>query len=189
MENNRTEQSNGKDQYELKRLRKMGQKMQSRKKGTMRNWAQGVVFLAIIVVIIGGIWWYAASFEKTPESEIISKRGIHWHTNLEISVNGEKREVPANLGIGGGHGLGSREIHTHDTTGELHLEKTGFVTVEDTRLKTFFDIWGKDFNASCILEYCIEEGKTLKMRVNGEENGEYENYAMKDGDRIEIIYE
>ena len=34
-----------------------------------------------------------------------------------------------------------------------------------------------------------DQGGTVKMLVNGKENAEFENYLMKDGDKIEISYE
>ena len=69
------------------------------------------------------------------------------------------------------------------------MEMKGVVSKDDTKLGKFFQVWGKKFNSQCILDQCAAESGTLKMTVNDQENAEYENYLMKDGDRIEIRYE
>lgn len=56
----------------------------------------------------------------------------------------------------------------------------------DTRLAKFFEAWGKEFSSQCILDVCNGEEGTVRMLVNGEENTDFENYHMKDDDRIEI---
>jgi hypothetical protein len=103
-------------------------------------------------------------------------RGIHTHPELKIFVKGEQIEIPQNVGIGAVH----QPMHTHDDAPIIHLEYPARVTREDTRLGKFFAVWGKDFR---------EFGQNVTMTVNGEPNTEYENYEMKDGDKIELHYE
>ncbi|MDP3784460.1 MAG: hypothetical protein Q8R12_00010, partial [bacterium] len=102
--------------------------------------------------------------------------GLHWHPELAIFVKGEKQEIPANLGIGAVH----NPMHTHDSSGVIHLEFQGVVRKDDLKLGHFFQVWGKDF---------MELGSTVKMTVNGEENTELQDYIMKDSDKIELRYE
>ena len=71
----------------------------------------------------------------------------------------------------------------------MHIEAQGVVTKDDTRLGRFFQVWGKDFNLTTIMDKKNDQGGTVKMLVNGKENAEFENYLMKDGDKIEISYE
>ena len=77
-------------------------------------------------------------------------------------------------------------IHTHDSTGMLHLE---FNEPRDVKLSEFFEIWGKRFDSQCILENCNGDQGTVKMRVDGQESTEFGNYMMRDGDQIEIVFE
>lgn len=122
----------------------------------------------------------SSSITKDPyDSELISKSGIHWHTELSIYVKGEKVEIPANIGIGAVH----NPIHTHDEDaqrGIIHLEFPSAVRGRDTKLGGFFRVWNKDIESF---------GSNMKMTVNGVDNVEFENYHMKDGDKIEISYE
>jgi len=142
-----------------------------------------MVFIAIIAVLIGGIYWSRSLQSKDPN--ILSANGLHWHPTLEIVVKGEKQVIPANLGIGPQYSslpMGMTPVHTHDdaSQGIVHLEFNGVVRKEDTKLGKFFEIWDKSINSF---------GDTFTMTVNGEQNADLENYEMKDGDKIVISYE
>lgn len=144
------------------------------------------------VLIVGGGAWFVmksgADQLPPPKSEVLSENGLHWHPELAIFVNGEKQEIPANIGIGTQYastptydsGMRMTAMHTHEPNGVIHFEFPGRVTKEDTKLGNFFRIWGKDF---------MEFGSSVNMTVNGEPNTELENYPMKDGDKIELRYE
>lgn len=152
------------------------------------------IILAIIVIggIIGfSIWYSVASKPAGSESEnkIISKNGIHWHSELSIIIKGEKQEIPANIGLGAIH----LPLHTHETDNIIHMEFSRAVRENDIKLGEFFKIWKKKFDSNCISasggEFCNNETEKLKMFVNGKENNEFKNYIMKDNDKIEIRYE
>jgi hypothetical protein len=89
------------------------------------------------------------------------------------------------VGIGAVH----NPIHTHETDGIIHLEFGGVVKKEDTNLGKFFEIWGKDFSKDSVMGHKTGVDGAIKMKVNGIPNAEFENYLMKDGDKIEVIYE
>ena len=132
-----------------------------------------------VMVIAGGIGsvvWYVATRPSLPENEIIARNGIHWHPELSIFIKGEKQEIPADIGIGVIH----QPLHTHDATGVLHLEFQGLVRKQDITLSQFFKNWGKDMQSF---------GTNMKMMVNGKENTEWENYVMRDKDKIELRFD
>lgn len=144
---------------------------------------------ALIFLIIGagisGLGWYVATRPPLPEDEIVARAGIHWHPEIKISILGKNQEIPANIGLG----VVEKPIHTHDDMGVVHLEFQGLVKKEDVQLARFFEIWGKQFNKDCIFDKCSGPEGKLKMFVNDKENSEFENYVMRDGDKIEIIFE
>src|SRR5713226_790895 len=79
---------------------------------------------------------------KTVESEDILSLCIqhkniafHIHMTLEIYILGKKQVIPANAGIPKGC---MHIIHTHDKTGELHIESPYY---HQFHLKDFFTIW------------------------------------------------
>jgi hypothetical protein len=150
----------------------------------------GIIGIAVIIIFVGGIWLsnnLSQTNEDGSENTVLSRRGIHYHPELEIYIKGEKIDIPANIGlIGGIH----NPIHTHDSDGIVHLEYgNGVVREDDTRLDNFFKVWGKEFSSNQIFEYTNGPEGNISMTVNGELNTEYENYEMKDGDKIVIQYE
>lgn len=132
-----------------------------------------------------GIVVWIATLPRISDGEFLSTNGIHYHPHLTITIKGENVPIPAGIGLG----AVEQSIHTHDTDGIIHLEFSGSVKKEDTKLGKFFEIWGKDFSKDSIMGHKTGEGGTVKMKVNGIENMEFENYEMKDGDKIEISYE
>ena len=52
----------------------------------------------------------------------------------------------------------------------------------------FFVIWGEQFDDTHILNKVANDDNEVVMFVNGQQNSDYENYVMKDGDVIEIEY-
>lgn len=167
-----------KEKKELKRQEKFETKealVRKRRFKKIASWGLGG---SLTIAAIGGFIWYAASQPPIPESDIISRNDLHWHSQLTIYVKGEKQEIPANIGIGAVH----QPIHTHDDNdqGIIHMEFQGIARKQDLTLGQFFKNWGKDMRSF---------GANMKMIVNGEENAEYENYMMRDQDKIELRYE
>ena len=167
-----------KERKELKRQEKMEVRdaaLQTRRTKRVIRW---VGWSAFGIAIIAGLIWLVASQPKTPEGDIISRKGFHWHPELAIYVKGEKQGLPSNIGIGAVH----QPIHTHDDSnqGIVHMEFQGLARKQDTALGQFFKNWGKDMSSF---------GTNMKMTVNGEENTEYENYVMRDKDKIELRFD
>lgn len=176
------------NEYELKKQKKLEEERQRGQKKSLKH----ILKIALMVILaggaIGGLGWYIASRPQTsaiPPDEVISRSGLHWHPELSITVKGQKQEITANIGIGVIH----NPIHTHDVTGVIHLEFSGLVRKDDLKLGKFFEVWDKQFNSNCIFDFCSGADGQLKMLVNGEVNTGFENYQMKDKDKIEIIYE
>ncbi len=167
-----------KEQKELKQREKQQEqeaKIFKRRFKKIMSWGLGG---SLFIALIGGIVWYIATRPPIPESDIISRNTLHWHPELIIYVKDKKQEIPMNIGIGAIH----QPIHTHDDNdqGIIHLEFQGLTRKQDIMLGQFFKNWGKDIRSF---------GVNMKMTVNGEKNTEYENYIMRDNDKIELRYE
>ena len=132
---------------------------------------------SVVLLAIAGIFILPSpkSIDSNDPNEVATN-GLHWHPQLEIYVKGEKIEIPRNIGIGAVH----ESVHTHDDLPIIHLEFPGIVRKEDITLGKFFEVWGKDMRSF---------GTNMKMTVNGKENTEFENYVMRDGDKIELRYD
>lgn len=166
-----------------------------------RNWV-------IAAIMLGLLAWgtIALLLNESPSSfpditledgqiQQIPPGAVHWHPNLEIIIDGKKITIPSDLGYGTGKtvdthlsGMRMSPIHTHESTGKIHLENSNPSSKPETvTLGYLFYVWEKEFNKSCIFEYCTDTG-TLTMTVNGQESAEFEKYIMHDNDDIKIEY-
>lgn len=155
---------------------------------TERKVIGGIIFLTI-AILVGGVFFLSKGGNSSvPSDQVVASNGLHWHPKLTIYIKGQKQDIPANIGIGAVH----QKIHTHDEDakdGVVHMEMQGVVTKDDTKLGKFFTIWGKEFSSTQIFDKKNGADGTVKMTVNGQENKDFENYLMKDGDKIEVRYE
>lgn len=186
MENN-FDELNKKEKRELRRQERNKEKTVGGQIKRIKKIAKISIWVLIIIVAAGLIWFVSknSGSERTLDENIITRQGLHWHYNLEIFIKGEKQEIPAEIGIGFTH----QPTHTHDATGQIHLEFSGLVKKDDVKLGKFFEVWGKQFNSNCIFDKCNGADGKVKFLVNKEENNEFENYIVKDGDDIEIKFE
>ncbi|TSC63016.1 MAG: Uncharacterized protein G01um101448_156 [Parcubacteria group bacterium Gr01-1014_48] len=152
------------------------------------------MYWGIPCLIIVGITVWLFTLPRKPVSPAVKGKN-HIHATLAIVIDGTPVTIPGGIGIpvGGGavHIPGAQQvIHTHVENDQLHIEATtgGPLHEDDTKLSTFFRIWGKEFNATTILEKTTLMSGTLQFKVNGVENMEFQNYQMRDGDKLEIIY-
>ena len=135
----------------------------------------GISIVGVVVALLIGSTWLSNSLQNS-DPDVLAGNGLHSHPLLEIYVKGEKVEIPQNIGLGATH----RPVHTHDDLPIIHLEFSGVVRKEDVMLGEFFKSWNRDMRSF---------GSIVHMTVNGKENTEYENYVMRDGDKIELRYE
>lgn len=170
---------------ERRLLRKLAEKKSqesSSRSRTLKRWA---IWFFIGGAVIGLLTWWAMAQKPLPEGDVVARRGLHWHPELTIVVKGQTQDIEANIGIGAAH----NPIHTHDSSGIIHLEFEGLVTKDDLRLGKFFKEWGRTFTSTCILDKCNGPDGQVKMTVNGQANTEFDQYIMRDKDKIEIRFE
>lgn len=167
-----------------------------RSKMTRKILIVGGVFLGIAALVYAFIILGNTTGPRLADEQYIlttnlrthSGVSMHIHPHLKIIVNNEDVNIPADIGIMGGI---MSVIHTHDATGTIHLESP---VPKDFTVGHFFFVWSrtageqKIFNSTCVLAYCNDGNKTVKMFVNGAASNEYGNYIMHDLDRIEIKY-
>lgn len=148
----------------------------------------GILTISIIVGISVLFSNSSSKSSSIPDDQIVAQKGLHWHPRLAVYINGKKQEFTDNIGLGAVH----QKMHTHAQDykdGVVHMEMQGVVTKDETKLGNFFRIWGKTFNSTQIFDKKNGDGGIVKMLVNGKENKEFENYEMRDGDKIEVKFE
>ncbi len=116
--------------------------------------------------------------------EALTEEGtvLHIHQHIDITINGESKTIPADIGIASSF---ISPLHTHDTTGILHVESP---VKKDFQLGQFFDEWGVNFSDSCIGNNCVDDTHKLVVAVNGTPITNVHDYVLKSHDEIEIWY-
>ncbi len=152
-----------------------------------------IITWTIVIALIGGFIWLFIPSDRDNINGNFAYVGkeVHWHTDVEVYLCGEKRDFPR-TGVGE-HFKGLPLLHTHDDN-RIHVE--GYVKNEgDVLLGKFFDAIKVPFDNETIYEYknggMCNDGKENKARmlVNGQESFEFRSHVIKDGDRLIVRYE
>jgi hypothetical protein len=121
-----------------------------------------------------------AAFNFPQQTDI----GYHVHAELMVYVNGKKTTVPANLGIDP-QGRFISPIHTHDTTGIVHIESEKYYPFT---LGEFMNVWGVEFTKNQLGGYKVGNGNVLQLWVDGKQIADPVNYKMKPHDIMILGY-
>jgi hypothetical protein len=87
---------------------------------------------------------------------------VHIHQHLDLYVDGRPVPVPALIGID--PAVGFAPLHTHDTSGVIHVESPD---VRSYTLGQFFAVWGVRFTPTDLGGYRAGGGRQLRVYVNG----------------------
>lgn len=117
----------------------------------------------------------------------------HWHIHLAVYVDGTPVKVPAGIGVGRPWGFDSTGflatgscfawLHTHDTTGVIHIATPGLQIFD---LQQLFQVWGQPLSTSGAFNY----NGSLTVLVDGRRDSDdprvlalrnYENIVLELG--------
>ena len=157
-----------------------------------RNRHPVAIGIAAAAVVIGlGLYLVVApSFASPPYACIAAQNYyIHIHPYLQIWVDGKNVSIPADIGITQG-GSCLEPIHTHDSSGILHLELSQAEANRNWTLGDFFTIWKYTcnlqpaqcptvngtsrpvvFDPSNILGFTADSSHKVVLLVNGVSSG------------------
>lgn len=116
--------------------------------------------------------WNQAGVECLPNGHVNLSQ--HIHADVSITMDGTAVAVPANIGITKNCMAG---LHTHDGSGEIHIESVSPVKI--FTLGQFFEVWGQPL---------IRDGYTLQMTVNNASSTEPEQLILQDHQIISLVY-
>lgn len=103
---------------------------------------------------------------------------LHIHQHLDVYVNGRPVTVPQGIGIDDNSFL--TELHTHDTSGVIHVESP---TRRLFVLGQFFGEWGVRLTANCLGRYCGD----LHWWLNGKpQTGDPAGLVLREHQEIAI---
>ncbi len=91
---------------------------------------------------------------------------VHYHAHLDVIADGRKVTVPAGIGfvVDGGKVKGITVLHTHDTSGIVHIESA---SNEAFTLGQVFTEWGVGIDATHVGGLQADDSHVLQTYVNG----------------------
>lgn len=116
------------------------------------------------------------------------KTFLHQHVHLELNIAGKAQVVPVDIGIDAalwkdhsmdayGQMNGMSPLHTHDTTGTIHLE---FGKWHPCTLGDFFAVWGEPLGPGGVLGY----SGPVTMTVDDRPSSEFGALLLQDGQHV-----
>lgn len=149
-----------------------------------------IVIPAVIAVAVIGV--VAALLYQPPE--VLAVSGVechsrefsnyHVHSHLDVFVDGQKQQVPAQVGI-----LSSPSclfwLHTHGADGTIHVEAP---EQKSFTLGQFLDIWEQTHTGSAAFFNAVSD-KTVTAYVNGTQfGGDYRDIPLESRKQIVLAY-
>lgn len=152
----------------------------------------GGVFLLVFVVILiaARIQSSGSAATGAPQGQSVAniscdngeQLAVHYHTHVDIIYKGQPVTIPSQTGI-----LSTcfYWMHTHDTSGIVHVEAPQSSATRQFTLGDFFKIWGQPLSSSRVATFKVGSGDQLKMWVNGQPYaGDPSNIVMKSHEQI-----
>src|SRR3989344_909259 len=152
----------------------------------MTNKRYTVIGIVIIVFLVGLFAWPKIMNPNRARIKEWNDKGVeclplghqnlafHIHSNLQIFINDEPRDIPAQIGV---VSQCMAEVHTHDTSGAIHIESTN--PGREFTLEQFFKVWGEPLE---------KKGLTLEATLNNASLAAPHTLILKDQDSIVLRY-
>lgn len=111
-------------------------------------------------------------------NEHVRTNDTHYHAHLTILYRGTEAAVAANVGIPSDGGC-IYWLHTHDTTGVIHIEAPSGKDKGFT-LGQFFDVWGKRLSSTQVADFKAGGDQQVVAFVDGQRySGNPRDIALK----------
>lgn len=148
------------------------------------------IIIPIIVAVIAAGVVGAVLYKPAPalavsgvECHGAEANTYHVHSHLDLFVDGQRQEVPAQIGI-----LSSPSclfwLHTHSADGVIHIESP---TQKGFTLGQFLDIWSQTHAGSKPLFDAVAN-KTVTVYVNGTQVQDYRSIPLESRKQIVLAY-
>jgi hypothetical protein len=148
---------------------------------------KGIIIALVVILVIIGLFVWGNSLQKDRivnfgDTEIAcltnghQRVAEHIHPALRITVDGNPEEIPADIGI---TPVCMSELHTHDTTGTIHVESVSTGRIDNFHLGDFFSVWGESHT---------RDGYDLEITQDGEKKNSVEEVKFIDKSVIELKY-
>ena len=120
----------------------------------------------------------AAGLDSAPTESL----QVHYHSHLDVFVNGKSEPVASSIGREDGSLFSP--LHTHATSGLVHIEAP---TDQRITLGQLFTEWGVRLTNNCVGGYC-EPKTSIRVYVDGAATtGSPGDIVLKKGEEIAVV--
>jgi len=169
-------------------LRKKKQRAQMIRYGTIAAIVVGfLIIFGLIALLIHNLSAPAHAkligpYGQNIACESMEEAAVHYHANLQIIINGKSQPLPANVGFSPTANPATATclywLHTHDTSGVIHIEAPQDSATRKFLLGDFFAIWGQnpsntiafgspELSATSFFGHPIDKDHPLTVYING----------------------
>lgn len=131
-------------------------------------WIVGGAFAITIIALLVAIKIANTTFLPSPVAGVSCQAGeqlaVHYHAHLTIIYDGTSANVPAQIGI---KSKCLYWLHTHDTTGVIHIEAPKSAAGRQFTLGDFFAVWQQPLGPRRVATLSVPSGQSLKVWVDG----------------------
>jgi hypothetical protein len=181
------ENSNKLNQHKLESHKIQAAKIKKTTSKSSRYQVTGIA-AAIAVIIVLGVYFSESQPSSTHviqgvQCDPTEGTVFHIHAHLDVIVDGKSVIVPAGIGIKPNECL--YWLHTHNTSGVIHIESPQQMTFT---LGQFIQVWDNTSGISPNFEATINGDKNFKVIVNGfEYKDSYDKIPLSAHDEIVIV--
>jgi hypothetical protein len=118
------------------------------------------------------------------ECHRVEQTNYHVHAHLDVFVDGQKQQIPSNIGILSSPSSCLFWLHTHSSDGVIHVEAP---QTRQFTLGQFLDIWKQTRDSNGLFNSV--SGKNVTAYVNGEQfQGKYKDIPLESREQIVLAY-
>ncbi|MDA0658164.1 MAG: Ig-like domain-containing protein [Planctomycetota bacterium] len=147
---------------------------------------------------LGGLVLFSASDAVAGQELRVAEVDGRIDARLTIFVDSQAVTIPTGVGTAVG-GAALSQIRSVNATGGIRVEPLTNEPLTKFTLGDFFTTWRTNggqagnnaaatLSSNQLLGNLANTTKTVKMYVNGQVSKDYENYAIRDGDQIVLVY-
>jgi hypothetical protein len=130
--------------------------------------AVGGIFLVVFVVLVVLYRMNATPLSGQPVANIrcdnSEQLAVHYHAHIDLIYKGQPATIPAQTGITGSCFYW---MHTHQTTGIVHIEAPKDSASRQFTLGDFFAVWKQPLDHQQVATFKLKSGDQVKVWVDG----------------------
>jgi hypothetical protein len=148
----------------------------------------GGVFLVVFIVLVVLYRINATPLSGQPVANIrcdsSEQLAVHYHAHIDVIYKGQPAAIPAQIGI---NSTCFYWMHTHQTSGIVHIEAPKDSASRGFTLGDFFAVWHQPLNSKQVATFKLGKGDQVKVWVDGKPyTGDPSKVVMKSHTQVVV---